>query len=131
MFTWPIQDDLMNKTKICEHDRKIHNNEHTHGEYDRNILRFIVVKNNIFFLPRDGPPQPQGWTYVGLKIFWSKSNRNLVILIWSSELASLLSQALTYNFFRHRQNVQLNAMILLLYFINFTIFKLLHSILST
>ena len=32
MFTWPIQDDQMNMTKICEHDWKIHNDEHLHGE---------------------------------------------------------------------------------------------------
>ena len=28
MLTWPIQDDQMNMTQICEHDWKIHNNEH-------------------------------------------------------------------------------------------------------
>ena len=61
----------MNMTKICEHDQKIHNDEHSHGEYDQNILRFLVVKKlyifNMFF------GHAQRLMLVGV-IFWSSSN---------------------------------------------------------
>ena len=53
-------------TEIFEHDLKINIDDHYHGEKD-----------------------PKIW-FVGVKIFRSCSNQNLVSLIWSSELASFL-----------------------------------------
>ena len=42
--------------------------------------------------------------FVGLKIFWSYSNHNLVILIWSCELASLQSPPIVFAKFNFCSN---------------------------
>ena len=40
LFTWPNQDDRMNMTENGEHDWKIDNDYHLHGELDRNYNKY-------------------------------------------------------------------------------------------